>query len=801
MNLSIKRVQEVFQTILSHHDGLRLQVDPSLLEGEILSTDQISTLFSIIEAENVSNSSDSKFLSSFLNEQLKTKKIVEDPMIYLFLVKGTEKYYLIFAIHHLLIDGVSWRILLDDFFTLYQEEHIQINKLPDKTHSLKEWSEKLNQRIPKEEELSFKKKINQFVADHPFEEIEKQVNWRFENISHATFKLTKEETNFLLKRTPNTKYFEITDILLASFYLALKNSESMSSVKILMETHGRRKEIQNLELERTIGWLTAMFPICLTNQSSDLITLIHYVRKVIIDSEKVAGSYLNDFDSDTLFIGFNYLGDFSNYENNSTRLESIKLGETEENFANTNILGANYIFKFLLNIEGLIIDNQLQMTISYNKEIISDEKIQNVVNIYHRILSSLNESLKEYKLYPTTIEQKRIFMAQKLHSESAEYNLLMTMRTKNSLNPLQVKIVVEQLIQKFPILQVSLSMENENILQYLTKKEQAFKLYYAQESELSEMIRMIDTPKRMDQDELFSVHLIMTEEWSWLIFSVHHVIVDGISLSILIREFFDLLYGETTINGSYSFLEYAIDQVVLERYDWGLEEELFWEAEIESMLPYIESTKRPVLGKDYTKELVFHFSEEITSLINDRIKRMKCTRQVFFLAVFYWTLYLVNQKETIIGIPHSGREDTQKQNMIGMFVNVLPVFVKVEADMTIEDCIYLVSKKVNKLIENSTYDLENLEKKQTIKRIPSQNIFSYALNYHDISTQSNSLNKKGYELIEYRENAAKFPVEMDIIFDKNYSYSILYLSNVIGDEEAKKVFDQFRTVLYDLLRQ
>jgi len=171
---------------------------------------------------------------------------------------GTE-YRLFIACHHLIIDGVSWRILLSDLQNLYaQLTQSDIAQLPQKTIPCQHWSEQLES--------------TDFSAEIPYwNQITSETLWPFPQDfdtgqnTMATAKtvsvsLSAEETEQLIKEVPNVYSARIDDILLTALLLALM-PDAGPTIRLSLEGHGRPLD-QNLS--RTVGWLTTLYPICLS---------------------------------------------------------------------------------------------------------------------------------------------------------------------------------------------------------------------------------------------------------------------------------------------------------------------------------------------------------------------------------------------------------------------------------------------------------------------------------------------------------------------------------------------------------
>jgi amino acid adenylation domain-containing protein/non-ribosomal peptide synthase protein (TIGR01720 family) len=170
---------------------------------------------------------------------------------------------LLFA-HHLVIDTVSWRILLEDFQRVYQQlargETVQ---LPLKTTSFKQWAERLTayaQSPAAQRELDFwQSQARDAVARLPRD----FTHGDNREASARTIKtaLSVEDTHALLHEIPAVYQTEINDVLLTALAEALSSWIGSRALLIDQEGHGREALFDDVDLSRTVGWFTTVYPV------------------------------------------------------------------------------------------------------------------------------------------------------------------------------------------------------------------------------------------------------------------------------------------------------------------------------------------------------------------------------------------------------------------------------------------------------------------------------------------------------------------------------------------------------------
>jgi non-ribosomal peptide synthase protein (TIGR01720 family) len=164
------------------------------------------------------------------------------------------------------VDGVSWRILLEDLQTAYQQlRRGETVRLPAKTTSFKRWAELLKEYAESEsvgQELSYWTAAERnSVAGLPRDNSAGQ-NLLASARSVRMF-LTEEETRALLQDVPRAYHTQINDVLLSAMAEGFAAWSGERVLLVDLEGHGREELGEEVDVSRTVGWFTTMFPIVL----------------------------------------------------------------------------------------------------------------------------------------------------------------------------------------------------------------------------------------------------------------------------------------------------------------------------------------------------------------------------------------------------------------------------------------------------------------------------------------------------------------------------------------------------------
>lgn len=297
-------VKKVFAKIVEHHDALRMvyQIDELRIIQRNRSTAREEGELFHFQAIDCSNKTRDRIKPDLQKEAdliANHCNIQTGPLLHLKLFKGADGDILVVAIHHAVVDGISWRILLEDFDTGYRQlQRGEEIKFQDKTDAFKEWTlrQKEYADSPKAvSEFSYWKSIEKTHIESFPRDIEvKPEDRKYKNLETIAMHLEPQETEQLLREVNWVYDTEINDILLTALILTVKEWCNMEKVLINLEGHGREGIIEDINISRTVGWFTSQYPVLLditsaiskyknesTSSDVDLPLLLRQVKEML----------------------------------------------------------------------------------------------------------------------------------------------------------------------------------------------------------------------------------------------------------------------------------------------------------------------------------------------------------------------------------------------------------------------------------------------------------------------------------------------------------------------------------------
>jgi non-ribosomal peptide synthase protein (TIGR01720 family) len=170
---------------------------------------------------------------------------------------------LFLAAHHVAVDGVTWRVLLEDLETVYgQLRAAQPVRLPAKTSSLRQWAAGLAAWAAADEAPAAADYWRGLAAVPWTPLPQDAAGENLEGTAAAvTVQLSAEDTTALLQQVPAAYRTQIQEVLVTAVAGALAEWSGAGPVWLNLEGHGREEVAATLDVSRTAGWFTSLFPV------------------------------------------------------------------------------------------------------------------------------------------------------------------------------------------------------------------------------------------------------------------------------------------------------------------------------------------------------------------------------------------------------------------------------------------------------------------------------------------------------------------------------------------------------------
>ncbi|WP_283657872.1 non-ribosomal peptide synthetase [Paenibacillus sp. RC343] len=598
----VDALRHTMERMVQHHDALRtvfretehgyVAWNRSVEEGELYTLEIVD--FSGIEDESTA-------VEAKANEIQAGIHLSEGPLVKLGLFQCAQGDHLLIVIHHLVVDGVSWRILLEDLAAAYEQAVAgktgKAIRLPLKTDSFQTWAEHQSayaNSATMERELAYWQHIEQAEAS-----LAKPLPKDYDN-DHAllgdsevvTVRWTKQETDLLLKQAHRAYSTEMNDLLLAALGKAVYDWSGSERVLVNLEGHGRESILSDVDITRTVGWFTSQFPVVLDGsmgQGGNIARLIKQVKEGLhhIPQKGIGYGILRYLSNTEAFaragvqlqltpeINFNYLGQFDqDYKGNDLEPSSYSMGVP---------VSTNAAMDFALDINGVIEDGELIFTIRYGttqfrhetiarlgellasglREVIShcvaqertvltpsDVLLDNVMlDELEQLVEDTRDMGELENVYALTPMQKGMLFFSMMDEDSAAYFEQATFELNGRFDVVTFGKSLDLLVQRHEALRTNfINLWKDEPVQVVFRNRSGA-LYYEDLRGLEKEERearveafvLADKAKgfRLAEDALNRISILQTgDETYHFVWSFHHILMDGWCLSFMIQEVF-----------------------------------------------------------------------------------------------------------------------------------------------------------------------------------------------------------------------------------------------------------------------
>lgn len=265
-------IEAALPHVLQQHDALRLQFVKDQDGWRQINLRTIpESVFSRVDLSGVPYEERGHALEVASAEWQARLHITHGPLLRVvwFDMGDAQPARLLIAIHHLAVDGLSWRIVLGDLSTVYQ--HLATGQpvtLPPKTTSFKQWAERLQSFVGSgalhDEAPDWLGLVRDGKKTVPVDN--REGDRTYASADTAAITLSEEATRALIREVPGVYRTQIHEVLLTALAQTLLPWTGDSTVVVDVEGHGREDLFEDLDISRTVGWFTSVFPLALCMQ-------------------------------------------------------------------------------------------------------------------------------------------------------------------------------------------------------------------------------------------------------------------------------------------------------------------------------------------------------------------------------------------------------------------------------------------------------------------------------------------------------------------------------------------------------
>jgi len=865
--LQEETLRALFMKIQEHHDALRMTYTTNA-GGDVMQVNHgLEYPLSLEVCDLRGKACVSSLLDAKVNDIQASIQLEKGPLMKLALFHADDGDRLLIVVHHLVVDGVSWRILFEDIETLFRKSKKgELLQLPAKTTSFKLWAETQVEYANSPiflKELTYWQEFERNEIPTIKKEFEDESNL-IKDVESLSFELDEQDTGIILTGVNGAFGTEINDILLTALGKALKKTFAHDRFLVALEGHGREGIAEGIDVSRTVGWFTSLYPVLLdisyendlSRQIKEIKESLHQVPNKGIGYGLV--KYLTAMEHKTGMsfklepqIGFNYLGQF---DEELRELSSFEIAK--ESYG--DVVNPESPKEFEFDVSGMVVNKRLSISIAYNRRHFRPETVKTLLTDYRdelihitRFCSSrenreltpsdftyrglsietVDDIQSQYSylvkdIYPLSPMQEGMLFHALVDDSSNSYFEQMSYRLQGELDITLVKDSLTEMCKRHDILRTAFVHKNIKRPLQVVLSSREIDFYYEDISKIEEKEQrdnFIKEFKAKDKGRLFDLSndiLIRTAifrlektEYAF-VWSFHHILMDGWCIGILNSEFFEI-YKSKVENRKFRLPDVKPYRTYIQWLEKQDNEAAikYWESCLESFeeQTVIPKTKRIKEGKKGYRNVTVSVTldREKTTILNKLSARYHVTLNTIAQTLWGILLGKYNGKNDVVfGAVVSGRPSGLDgvESIIGLFINTIPVRICFEERMKFSKLLVNVQEKAITGERYHYQQLAEIQSRHPLKQELIDHIFVFE-NY-PIVEQIDGFQKE----INANKRLAIQLSMVEVLEQSNYDFNVVlsgtdvlritfqYNDNTFGREFVERIARQILLIFDQVMK-
>ncbi|KQU49397.1 non-ribosomal peptide synthetase [Rhodococcus sp. Leaf278] len=863
-DLELDGLRRTVSAILDHHDALRsISTDDGLTIRPTGSVD----LDTVVSRVSTASRPGSREFSSVLGEsarvfaaRLRPRDGVMLQVVWVAPETGHPEIIdthcigrIIVIAHHLVIDGVSWRILVPDFASAWHQVQAQSSvQLQPVNTSMRRWAHGLKDvAVQVESELDAWTALldgpNELIGHRPLDPALDVGATR----DQVSVELTAEVTEALTGPLTNAYRGTVDDVLLTALALAVW-SERPSSFLVSVESHGRDEElVPGADLSRTVGWFTSAHPVRLSLDGIDVerilaghVSASDAVKRVKEQIRAIPGAgagfgllrYLNDDTSSVLAqcnspqINVNYLGRIATDIPDALRGRGWIPDATMDIGSGS---GDRLPATVALDINAVVVDGHLQATFAFPRGVLDHPEVERLADRWTSALALLAAhasapdagGLTPSDVPLVNVDQNQIDRWESTYGELADiwplaplqhgllfhseltrghvdvYTAQLVFELGGDIDGARLQRAARRLLARHDSLRTAFVRDNRGTpaALVLTDPELPWRTIDADAAEVPAIAHAERTTRfDLGTAPLLRFVLVNTEGGATLVVTDHHILFDGWSMPIFVKELLVLYAADgpipipaRTYRDYLKWFDARDQQSALDK--WA------------DVLAGVEepSLLAPGHGADHALPAELSVPLDDTAVVAVRAAARDLSVTVNTVVQAAWALVLaaeLGRDDVVFGATVSGRpaDLTGVEETLGLFINTLPVRVRVRRDDTVASLLARVQAQSVDLLDSHHVGLPDVR-----SRVGAGAGFDTLTVFESYPVDHSALDRNtdiaGLRVRDLRvTDATHYPLTLITVLEPTVRMTLKYAAGSIDPARAASIAQRLRCALHRL---
>ncbi|NLW45808.1 MAG: amino acid adenylation domain-containing protein, partial [Firmicutes bacterium] len=423
----------------------------------------------------------------------------------------------------------------------------------------------------------------------------------------------------------------------------------------------------------------------------------------------------------------------------------------------------------------------------------------------------------QQEYYEVSSAQRRMYIQEHFEGIGISYNMPIALDIEGVLDRDRLEKVINALINRHEPFRTSFKMVNGRIVQQVYP-DVNFQMEYEElpdgthqeKQQIDLIIKDFIKPFDLKVAPLLRVKLIKISDGKHLlILDMHHIISDGLSLVLFIKELSSLYQGREMDSLEIQYKDYAIWENEFQKTELFIKQENYWLNKFADEIPvlnmpydYLRPEKKSFEGHNYR----FKIPSEVTTKLNQLALKNNITPNALLVSIYSIMINRYSgQNDLVIGSLVAGRSHHDLENMIGMFNNFLPIRINLKNENRFDEFLKNANRSLLDAYENQDYPYDLLIEKLVSTIDPSRNpFFDTMLIFHNELESLDYIGFGDLELKNYeiQHDTSKLDFKLDIYLDNSsneFNCILEYSAALFKPATIQRMAEHFQNIIREVI--
>jgi len=398
--------------------------------------------------------------------------------------------------------------------------------------------------------------------------------------------------------------------------------------------------------------------------------------------------------------------------------------------------------------------------------------------------------------YSMSIMQKRIYALSQVVNRNG-YHIPMAFKITGNFNSDNFKKSMMALISRHKIFRTTFHMKDGDAIQKVHIKPTVDYEIYNSEMDTEQLLINFIKPFKLNKLPLFRIAVIRKKDETLIFFDIHHIIMDNVSIEIMFQELASIYNGVDLNKVTLHYKDYS---EWMKKHEFSLQKR-YWMEEYRLIPPNLNlftDFTRPQMRSFEGDVVLSEVGAELKKRIDSLAQKVKATIHMVFLSVYMILLCAYsNQNEIVVGNLIDGRGSKQLADMIGIFVNILPIKAELNYGSKYHEFLKYIKEKCIKAYKNQDYPFGSLVKELKIEHDMSINpLFNVILIMQNYNKSSFDFSGFRLDGIDTAYKLSYFDISVEIVqYEQKIGLSWNYCTKLFKKETIQRMTKEFTDIL------